>query len=1064
VSDPVRDEPRIHPVVRFSVERRVTMCMALLGVLVLGWLSLQRLPLEFLPSFSASNISVNAPYPSASPEEVEREVLRPLEDGLGAINGLDQLVATASEGSANINLTFVDGTDMELAAVEVRDRIDRVRAQLPDDLERIFVRRFQSTDIPVLRSSLSAPWPRDQLYDFAERVLQPRLERLEGVAQVQVRGLESKTLQVNVNPSRLAAAGIDNRALASALLANNLNVSGGALREGSRRFLVRSMGELRHVEEIRRLPIRGDGLRLGDVAEVVLDYPERTYYSFLNGEQSLYVAINKQSSSNLLQVADRLKEEYRKLEAEAPGLTVRHFNDASLDVRQGLSELARAGLLGGGLAIVFTFLFLRKFRTTLLVAIAIPVSLILTFVILYLARTLGITEMTLNVMSLMGLMLAVGMLLDNSIVVIESIFRHRLELGRDARTATLRGASEVALPIIASTATTMCVFLPMIFASGNSGGGGGRGGGNFARFMVDIGTTVCIVMVASLIVSLTLVPMVAPMLLRSEARTKPRWLDALVRGYGAIIRGTLRHRLALSIGALALLGFSWWLYGGIERTFAPPSQARQVTLLVDTPRRYSEEERKRLFDEVYQLLDSRRAEFEIADITHEFRTAGGRSRGRGGFGSNRFELFLTPEEESKLRSAEIQELVRAALPVKAGVDFKLAQTQHGPPGAGGSEVRLELVGEDLEILELLTPHVIARLRELPFLRDIDSSLESGEDVIRVSVDRERATQSGLTSRAVAQTISTALTSRNLAYFQAEDREIGLVLQYRREDRETLDQLERMPVFGGGSRLPVAALASFEVEPGARTIEREDRRPKIEISAGTGSVPSFMAMGAIQGALADLPLPEGYEWKFGRSWMDAQGDTRQATLAFLFAVLLVYMIMAALFEDFVQPLTILLSIPFAFIGVGLMMKLAGQPRSSAGDMGLVILAGIVVNNAIVLIDHINGLRREGLSRNEAVILGGQHRLRPILLTAITTILGLLPMVLPFFLPSVFGQPEGRAAFWAPVGLVILGGLTTSTFLTLLIIPTVYTLLDDLVGFFKRVSYAARQPASRPVTTP
>jgi hydrophobic/amphiphilic exporter-1 (mainly G- bacteria), HAE1 family len=1042
--------------VRFSVERRVTMCMAVLGVLVLGWLSLERLPLEFLPSFASSSISVNAPYPSASPQEVERAVLRPLEDGLGAINGLDQLVATASEGSANLNLTFIDGTDMELAAVDVRDRIDRVRSRLPDDLERIFVRRFQSTDIPVLRSSLSAPWPRDQVYDFAERILQPRLERLEGVAQVSVRGLQSKTLQVNVHPARLAAAGIDSRELANALLANNVNISGGSLREGSRRYLVRSVGELRHVEEIRRLPIRADGLRLGDVAEVTLDFPERTFYSYLNGEQSLYVAINKQSTANLLEVVDRVKEEYRRLEDEAAGLTVRHFNDASVDVRQGLSELGRAGILGGGLAILFTYLFLRKFRTTLLVAIAIPISLVLTFVILYLARELGITNMTLNVMSLMGLMLAVGMLLDNSIVVVESIFRHRLELGRDSRTASLRGASEVALPIIAATATTMCVFLPLIFAASSSGGGGGRGGG-FSRFMVDIGTTVCIVMVASLVVSLTVVPMVAPFLLRSEARTKPRWLDALVHAYGALIRVTLRHRLAFTVGAVALLGFSWWIYGGIERTFSPPSQARQVTLLVDTPRRYSEQERLHLFDEIYRVLDAHRSEWEIADITHELRTAGGRSRGRGGFGGNRFELFLTPEEDSRLRTGEIQELVRAALPVKAGIDYKLAQTQHGPPGAGSSEVRLELAGQDLEILELLSPHLIARLRELPFLRDVDSSLESGEDEIRVTVDRARATQSGLTSRVVAQTISTALTSRNLSYFRAEDREIGMVLQYRQEDRETLDQLERMPVFAGATQLPVGALASFEVEPGARTIEREDRRPKIEITAGTGDMPSFAAMGAIRGALADMPLPEGYEWKFGRSWMDAQSDARQATVALLVAVLLVYMIMAALFEDFVQPLTILLSIPFGFIGVGLVMKLAGQPRSSAADMGLVILAGIVVNNAIVLIDHVNGLRRGGMSRDEAMVLGGQHRLRPILLTAITTILGLLPMVLPFFLPSVFGQPEGRAAFWAPVGLVILGGLTTSTFLTLLIIPTVYTLLDDAVGFVRRAIWSARHPS-------
>jgi hydrophobic/amphiphilic exporter-1 (mainly G- bacteria), HAE1 family len=1039
----------INPIVRFSVERRITMSMVVLGLGVLGWLSLTRLPLEFLPSFSSSSISVNVPYPTSSPEEVERELVRPLEDVLGTINGLDRMSATASEGSANLNLTFVDGTDMDLAAVEVRDRVDRARALLPADLERVNIRRFQSTDIPVLRSNLSAPWPLEELYDFVEYTLQPRLERLEGVAQVGVFGLQSRQLQIELDPGRMAAAGLDVRRLAAVLRDSHVNVSGGYLREGSRRLLVRTVGELRTLKQIRDLPIRADGLRLGDVAEVHLDFPERTSYSYLNGEESLFFSVNKVSTANLLQVVERVKAEVERLQEEHPGLVVRHFHDASVDVRQGLSELGKAGFLGGGLAIVFMFFFLRKFRTTVLIGIAVPLSLIVTFVILYLGRQAGVTEMTLNVMSLMGLMLAVGMLLDNSIVVIESIFRHRIELREDSRTAALRGASEVAMPIIASTATTMCVFLPLIF--GNQGGGGGRGG--FMRYMTDIGTTVCVVMLASLFVSITVVPMVAAFLLKGEARTQPVYLRKMVDWYGAAIAFTLRHRLIFTAGVVLLLWGSWKLYTGIERTFSPPAEGRQITLLVDAAKQVSAGEKERLYRELYALFDSRRDEWEIADVSFQYSTGSGRSRGRGYGGTNRFELYLTDEEHAVRRTSEIVDSIREALPVTAIASFKLQQAQHGPPGGGG-DIRVELAGDDVEILELLSPQIVARLEQIPFLKEVDSSLESGDQQIRVSVDRERALQAGLSTQQVAQTVSSALSSRALSYVQTEDREVPLVMQYREADRETLQQLERMPVFGTGVPLPIGSLASFEVEEGARSIQRENRRPQIEISAATkGDVPSFAAMGAVQRALAGFALPQGYEWSFGRSMRDMQSEAGSARAAMFLAILLIYMIMAALFENFVQPLTIMLSIPFSFIGVGVLMKLAGQARSQAADMGLLILAGIVVNNAIVLIDHINRLRREGLSRDQAVILGGRHRLRPILMTAVTTILGLSPMVAPFFLPSVFGQPEGRAAFWAPVGLVILGGLTTSTFLTLLITPTIYTLVDDATRFFRRVARAA-----------
>jgi HAE1 family hydrophobic/amphiphilic exporter-1 len=560
-------------------------------------------------------------------------------------------------------------------------------------------------------------------------------------------------------------------------------------------------------------------------------------------------------------------------------------------------------------------------------------------------------------------------------------------------------------------------------------------------------------MIASLVVAITVVPMLAQYLLRSEVKRRFELLERMTEAYSRLIAFTLRHRLSFGLVAGGLLWFSFYLYfGRMERTFSPPSQGRQVAVSVDVPSRLSGEQRDEIFGDLYSLFDSRREEWEIADIAHAFQTSGGPSRGRGGGRSNRFELFLVPEEKSEKLTSAIIEEIRAALPVRAGVVYKLGQSSRGP-GGDNQSVRLELIGEDLGVLERLAGQVQERLAALPFLSDVDTSLESGTDEIWVMVDRERALGAGLSSQSVAQTVSNALSSRNLAYFKTQDREVGMVMQYREEDRETLDQLQRMPIFASAGRLPVASVADFAVERGALTIEREDRRPKLEISANVApDVPSFRAMSMVQAAIGDFQLPAGYEWRFGRNWRDATAGAGQTAVLLILAIALVYMIMASLFESFLQPLVILLSIPFSLIGVGVVLKLAGQARSDATDMGLIILAGIVVNNAIVLIDHINHLRRIGFSRRDAVIKGGRHRLRPIVMTAMTTILGLSPMVAPFVLPQIFGQPEGRAAMWAPVGLVILGGLATSTFLTLLVTPTLYTLVDDLSRFARRVARA------------
>ncbi len=1032
-----------NPLVRFSVDRRITMSMAVLGVLVLGWLSLDRLPLEFLPSFSSSNISVIANYPSSSPQEIERLLARPLENALGTINGIETLTASASSSGARVNVTFVDGTDMDLATVDVRDRVDRVRHLLPDDLKQVQIRRFQSSDIPVLRFDLSAGWPEERLYEFAETIVQRRLERLEGVAQVGVGGVRTPELQINLDPARMQAHRVDVRQLVTLMRQSNLNLSAGDIKEGSRKLAVRAVGEFSTPREIGRLPIGENGLRLADVAEVVYDFPQQSSFNFLNGVEALTFRINKTSTANLLQVVDTVKAELAEIEKlpEFEGAAIRIYSDASRDVRKGLGQLRDAGLIGGLLAVLAVYLFLRRFRTTLLIGLSIPISVVATFVLLYFMREGGLLEITINVVSLAGLMLALGMLVDNSIVVIESIFRHRNDLDEDSRTAAIRGASEVALPIVASTLTTMCVFLPLIFL-----GSGGR----FKIYFENIAVTICIVIVASLLVALTFVPMAAAVILRGQS-ARPAPLIARMTGwYGNMLRFTLRHRFVFVLSIIAMFVGSLYLFTTIGRSYAGRQLDREVILKVDTPRQYSLEQIEELYEEVYGLIDSNRDELDIADIAHGYDRGTGRSRASWRR-TRQFNLYLLDEDEGKLTTEQVRSKLRTLLPTRAGVELRIAS---GPGRHGFAGVQVQLSGEDMTVLELVAGQIAERLETLPMIRDVDTSLESGDEEIHVRPQRERALQAGLSSQSVAFTVNNALSSRAIGYFKTGDREVDLVMQYREGDRETLDQLKNVPVFADGVPLPLGAMADFALVSGPRSIVRENHRSQVTVTANaTSPTASFSAMRAVEGILGEFPLPPGYDWSFGRWNRHQQRDQNWGMFAMLFALPLVYMVLAALFESFAQPFTIMFSVPFALLGVGAVMKIANQPLDNMTTIGMIVLMGVVVNNAIVLIDHVNLLRKQGLSRTEAIVNGGQHRMRPIIITAVTTILGMLPMVAPFLLPQWFGPLEGRAATWAPIGLVIIGGLTTSTFLTLMIIPTIYSLIDDGAATVRRILRAA-----------
>ena len=705
-------------------------------------------------------------------------------------------------------------------------------------------------------------------------------------------------------------------------------------------------------------------------------------------------------------------------------------------MRGGLSQLTWAGVFGGTLAIFILLpVSCRRCGPRRWWRWRFPLSIITTFVILYVARQAGLVDTTLNVISLFGLMVAVGMLADPAIVVIDSISRHFTEYREDSRTAAIHGASAVTMPIIAGAATTMCVFVPLVFLGATMGG--------FFRIFTDFGFTLSVVIVASLLVALTVVPMMAGVVLRNERRVYSRTMRLLARFHGKTIRLTLNHRAISIVVAVGLLVVAWWLYQGIERSSFSATAEREVTVHVDVPRAYTLDETREVMEAFAAQLDTRREQLEIADVVYEFRRGGGRSRGGFGGGGRRFEIYLLDESESERSVRDITDEIREMLPTVAGVDFRIAESRGRGPGGSGGGVRLDLKGDDMDVLELVSGRVVERLATLPWIRDVDTSLESGSEELHVSVLPERALATGVATNAVAQSVRSALTSRPVGTIESDQREVDIVVQYPEEERERLDHLRRMPVFAAGARVPIGAMADFETASGPRSIEREDRRPKLSITANT-TVPgaSFRLMGEVREVLADISLPPGYEWSFDRWTRMGQADFSSAGFAFAFALLLIYLIMVALFESFLHPAVIMFSIPFSFIGVAVTLKLTGQTLGNTAMLGLVLLAGIVVNNAIVLIAHVNALRRRGMSRDEALVLGSEHRLRPVMMTALTTFCGLMPLAAPFFLPGLFGSVDGRAGNWAPIGLVLAGGLPTSTLLTLLLVPTIYAVTDDL----------------------
>ena len=1019
---------------QFAIKKPVSVIVVMMIFFTIGIISIIKLPLELMPDTSFPGLMIQIPYPSSSPEEVERIITRPLEDMMATINNLESLSSTSSASSSSIHMQFKGGTNMDLATMEIRDKIDQVRDKLPDDVENIRIRRFSMNDRPVINFSVSLPGDRDNLYYWSEHFITQELERVEGVANVDIRGIRNKVLTIYLKPEVFYSSSIQIRDLIDTIRNNNINISAGYVEDEQVRYVTRIPGELKVLDDIKTLPLNDKGITIADVANVTYDYPEKEEFNLLDGNETVRFQIYRASNSNIVDVCDKVKATMAQIKETEPilkNMTVIFYRDQSKDILKSLKDLTISGILGGIMAVFVLLFFLRKFRSTIIIATAIPMAIVFTFSLMYLYKTIFGSSITINIISLSGLMMAVGMLVDNSVVVLENIFRLRQEKGFLPVKAAVAGSSEVVLAVTASTLTTLVVFISIGFMS--------RSG--FGRFMADFALTISLAMIASLVVSLTFIPLAGSRLLTGKAKEKARWLVKLTSLYESIIRFTIKNwKTKLLIVGLAISIFfvSYQILTNIEREFMAGSEEREVNLSVYMPRSFTLDEMKALFFHYEELLLERKKELAIEHLTIEF---GVRNARQGRF-RGRLELNLTEEGPSV---TEIKEELKKLLPKRAGIVYEYGERR----GRGGHSrgVYVELLGLDYTRLTELAPMVMDKLRTVENVEDVSSDLEGGNTQLMVQVDRKKAESSGVDSRMVAQTISSALSERSIGKFKTENREIDIILKIQGDEGFSEEDLRNISLRTRSKRIPISAVSTFSYRMGSTSIRKENKKSKLNIRINTKSQGMMGISDSITAAMNTLQFPDGYSWSLGGGWRRFRQSQGESSLAIILALVFIYIIMASLFESFVHPFTILLTVPLALFGVSIFFSITNITLNTTSYLGLLVLFGIVVNNGIILIDHIRTLRKSGMSKNAAIVQGGKDRMRPIIMTAITTIFGVLPLALPFLLPQYFQAAGRRAQMWAPISVAIIGGLTTSTFFTLIILPTFYSILDSVTTGFK-----------------
>ncbi|MBI3171571.1 MAG: efflux RND transporter permease subunit [Hydrocarboniphaga effusa] len=1006
-------------ITEISLKRPVTVVMFFACLSVIGVMGGSRLPLEFLPDIEFPGLVVFVPYRNSTPEEVERRITRPVEEALATLSGVENMNSESRDDGSQVFLKFKTGEDMAIKGIEARDKVDAIRAALPADIERIQVQKFSASSIPMLQLRISADRELQGSYDMLNRNLKRRIERVNGVSQVNLYGVEKKEIRIELAAARIAQHGVDLRLLAEFLQRANFSISAGDVIEAGKRYYVKPEGRFKTLGEVENLVINPQGLRLKDVADIRYTQPRQTYERHLNQRYAIGLDVFKESGANLVEVSNRVKAEVEAVKQfpEMSGISLVEFQDQATEVRTSLGDLVEAGLIGLILSVVVLFIFLGDWRTTLIVSLSVPLSLVITLAAMYFLGK------TINILTLMGLMLAVGMLVDNSVVVNEAIFKSRNEHPHDALAATLAGVKNVGLAVTLGTLTTAIVFLPNIFGAQNE----------ITLYLSHVAVTICISLAASLLVAVTLIPQLTSRLDFSMA-TGSTWLSRFSDRYARWLDWTYLHRGKTSLFIVLVLFSIAIPVKFVKNQFNEDSSGSRLFLDYNLDNVYTLDKIRESVEMLESWFVAHQDQLEFKSVYSYFDT------GRA------FTLLVLKDSAERSKSAdELKEEIRKSLPKIAigSPSFEFNRS-------GGEKLSVQVFGETTDGLRALAADVAGMLKRVPGLADIKLKQGAISLEVRVRVDRDRARLYGLSSQQVAELVAGAMRGAPLRPFRSHDGEIDMVLELRREDRLDLDALDTLPILTpSGARIPLSAVARLSVGDVPGTIQREDRRTAVGIEFATKEgVSAEDAKKNVSTFLAQLEFPLGNSWSFGRGFEEEDEGIQTMITNMLLAVACIYIVMAALFESVLAPTAIITGILFSFVGVWWFFLITATGFTFMAMIGMLVLMGVVVNNGIVLIDHVHRLRESGLSRERALVQGSRDRLRPILMTAATTILGMVPLAV--------GDTAiaGNGPQYFPMARAIIGGLAFATVVSLIVLPTIYVLLDDLGNWGRRVAARAR----------
>ncbi len=1002
-----------------SIRRPVAVTMLFLILVVVGLVSLRTLPIDLLPRIEFTQLTVRIQYPNVAPREIEQLITDRVENAVAGLPNLERVTSVSREGQSRVRLDFVRGTSIDEAANDLRAALDRLRDELPVEAEPPEILKLDLDAIEVVGLAATSSRDLEELTRLLEEELARRFEQLPGVGAINLRGGVYREVRVELDRDRLKGAGLTALDVRAALERENATLPGGNVRSGFADLAIRSVGEYRTLDEIGATRVAADAggrpIRVRDVARISDAHEEVDFLVEVDGIPAVSMGIQKQSGANTVAVAEAIRREVGRINEERDDLHLTVISDQSEFIRRSIDSVRASALWGGLLAIVVLYLFLRRRSSTAIVALAIPISVVSTFGLLYFGG------LTLNQMTFGGLALGVGMIVDNAIVVLESIVRKREEEKLGGEAAARDGARDVAGAIVASTLTTCVVFLPVVFTRSTSG-----------ALFGSLALVVVFALACSLLVALTLVPMLASRFLALADAAAPgarrgNRLAGLEARYVALLERALAHRGRVFAGvgvalALALVGFTF-----LPVELAPQVDADEMDVEIEMAQGTNLAVVRAYLEELEGLVRPALPAGAVEHFTTEVRG-----------GDAEIELKLLPEERRALGSSELADRLREAVDGRIpGAEIRVRATpglwilrRVFGSGSGEEALEIELRGWDLAQSDALAAEVARRLERVPGVTDPRVSRREGEPEEALAFDRARIAELGLTVGEVARTVQANVGGLEAGRFREGGYEFPIVVRLRPEDRRTADDLANVALrTPAGAVVPLSTLVERRRGRSPVEITRVDGQRVVYVTAGLESgVALGEAIDGVRAALGDLELPDGYALYYGGQYEEQQEAARDFTVAILLALALVYMLMAAQFERFVDPLVVMLAVPVALIGVVPTLLLTGTTLNLQSVMGLVMLVGIVVNNAIVLVDAVNLLRREKkMSAREAVVEAGRLRLRPILMTTTTTVLGLLPLAL--------GIGPG-AEIQAPLARTVIGGLAASTLVTLLLIPVAY----------------------------